>query len=143
MGRTRGRYPTPAEMSEAQRLIAAGRLLYNMVLLGDRAAGDVVRLRARMENPQPGDLVFETSTAELALRDRRHAEVALGWYVRTGVAPWASREEWAASPDRHEYPGQPYEDSPGRQVLIIRPWGSPRGEYVWDNAELRVLPLGG
>lgn len=137
-----GREPTPVErMTEAQRLIAAGRLLRDAVAAGHPDAGVTQRLRERMRSPQVGDLVWETSTEYLSLRDPDHAARALGWYVRRGESPWLSREAWDASPEAHQYPGQPYGDSPGREVWVIRPWRDPTSEYAWENAWLLALPL--
>jgi hypothetical protein len=128
-------------MTEAQRLIAAARLLRAMVMLGNPQAGDVTDLRQRMDTPQPGDLVWETSTAIRALTDPQHALVCLGWYLAPGFQPDTTREQWESTPDRHQYSGQPWADSPGQNVHVIRPWGDPRGEYVWRNAEVLALPL--
>ncbi|ONH62371.1 hypothetical protein CcI49_03050 [Frankia sp. CcI49] len=137
-----GQEPTPAaEMTEAQRLIAAGRLVRTTASFGNPEAGYIQRLRERMSTPRVGDLVWETSTEPLSLRDPDHAARAVGWYVRRGESPWLSREDWDADPESHEYPGQPYEDSPGREVSVIRPWRDPASEYAWENAELSVLPL--
>ncbi len=140
-GRRAAPPPAAAGMTEAQRLIAAARLLRTTISVADRRAGVTTEIRQRMEHPQPGDLVWETSTALRALQDPQHALVCLGWYLRRASRPWYGPQEWAADPDAHEYPGQPYADAPGRTVHIIRPWGNPAGEYAWDNAELLTLPL--
>lgn len=128
-------------MTEAQRLIAAGLLLQRTTLVGNPAPV-VDQISERMRNPQPGDLVWETSTSLRSLRDPAWAEKALGWFVERGQSPWASREEWARDEcEWREYAGQPYEECPTRLVWIIRPWGDPDGRFVWENAKLLGLPL--
>lgn len=133
--------PPAAGMTEAQRLIAAARLLQDALLVAIPRAGLALDIRQRMQQPQPGDLVWETSTAIRALQDPQHALVCLGWYLRPGFQPDVTQQEWETNPDRHEYRGQPWADSPGQNVHVIAPWGNPRGEYVWRNAELLALPL--
>jgi hypothetical protein len=134
-------YAAPAVMTEAQRLIAAGRLLRATTLVGNPARS-VERLDARMRNPRPGDIVWETSTSLRSLRDAAWAERAVGWYVTQGQSPWVSREEWEGGDcEWREDPGQPYEECPTRLVWVIRPWGNPDGEFTWENAELLALPL--
>lgn len=142
-GRRAGRddYTAPAEMTEAQRLVAAGRMLWSATLIGNPPPS-TRRLIERMRNPQPGDLVWESSTALRALRDPAWADRVLGWFVKRGLSPWVSREEWeSADCEWRERDGQPYEECPTRQIWIIRPWGNPTGEFSWENAELLALPL--
>ncbi len=123
-------------MTEAQRLVEAGRLLSSAVFVGFKVPY-VDELAQVMKDPQPGDLVWEFSTQLRSLYDPEHAATAVGWFARRDEKPRWTREAW----DEMQA-GEPYENCPVDHVWVIRPWFDPTREFTWENAEFFRLPLG-
>lgn len=133
----------PERMTEAQRLIAAGRLLMEATIVSSDPPPIVRELWDRQKDPRPGDLVWERSTRVRSLQDPEHAATAVGWFVRRDSRPVATREQWE-DPDQgwRDHPGQPYEECDTEPTWVIRPWFDQDAEFEWVNAEFLVLPLG-
>ncbi len=125
----------PEEMTEAQRLIAAAKLLSSAVFVG-RPVPYVEELARVMRDPKPGDLVWESTTQYRSLRDPEHAATALGWFVR-----YDEKLRCTDGVCREMGTDELCEDCPLDPVTVIRPWFDPTQEFTWGNCEFFVLPL--
>jgi hypothetical protein len=83
------------EAAVPRRMLMAGmaKCLRDAVLVGNQAPR-VARMWQRMKNPEPGDLVIETST--FYRRDEDDRVKAMGVLVAHRVEWWQTDEEWAA-----------------------------------------------
>lgn len=101
-------------MPRRRTMIMMGMTMRSATLVGN-AAPNVGRLRERMMNPEPGDLVIETSSARrkdsehhgigILLARRRERDEADVFYVQYGpgerdIARWANSEFAALPVDR-------------------------------------------
>ena len=139
------RTPTPpGEQTEAQRLIIVGYRLYMSTCCGPfPQAPSTVALSERMRDVQPGDLVFEASSAYRCTRDPGAAEDALGWLIRVEQHPVVNPAEFAKQENGWDgYDGWPdYAACPKEKRYRIRRYGRPEDdEFTWANAEFLAVP---
>jgi hypothetical protein len=120
------------EPHELARLVAInGYAAWSATLVGDPAPS-VRALYDRMRDPQPGDLVLETSTGYREPWDPG----ALGYLDRVVMEPAMSPEQWAEGADEGE--PLPYE-----QIWYVRPFvptEDGKWEVRWHNASFIALP---
>lgn len=111
----------------ASALGAAGCAAYSLTLVG-HAASVAVSYRERIMNPQPGDLVVETSS--FPMRDRKgYGHVAVGTLTSSGV------EHIVVPPNDDEPDGWEYDE----MAFYVAPFvgGDP---IRWTNAEFIAIP---
>ena len=106
--------------------------LYGASLIGNAPTG-IRELRARMTNPQPGDLVMELSTAYQVKRGRVPIE-GLGYLLETREEWWHTDEEWASQ--REDW-GDP---RPTDVVSYVQYGPAAADVCRWVNYTLIVVP---
>lgn len=118
---------------DAYFLIAcAGYAAYRNAMVGNPAPR-VADYLARVDNPQPGDLVLEVTTIHRV--PWKHA--GLGWLLRIAREPVWTPETWA-----EEEGDRPYSECPTQKVWYIDPLDPNVKEtpYRWEDAEFVTIP---
>lgn len=123
---------------ELRRLVAVnGYAAYLNTVVGKPAPRVQVEFE-RSSNPEPGDLVLETTSSWLwANHESVDPGAALGILLRSGREPIMNRHDFDQMHADGEYwnePGEAYEDIPTEQIYYIRPLDGSVDEVRWHNA---------
>jgi hypothetical protein len=144
------------EAAVPRRLLMAGlaRCLRDAVLVGNPAPA-VARMWERMKNPEPGDLVIETST--FFRKDTDDKIKAMGILVAHRTEWWQTDEEWAAEIEKeraayeefllgpYSQPGDLPFDPSHHERLTDHAWYvqyGPRAADIcrWVNCDFMMIP---
>ena len=136
----------PVDVSVIRMLAKVGHELYMSQLIGN-GPPSMQRRWHRMENPQPGDLVIETSTGGWWRREKTPpgdksyivAENACGILEKITQEPFPRAEGEPPWDEKEE--GRP---EPLEKVYYIRRLHDDREPFRWTNASfMTILPAGG
>jgi hypothetical protein len=127
------------------RLISlAGYTAYSNCLASDQHSPVIRDFFKRATNPQPGDLVLETSTFFTWSRNKDAIPGAsLGYLLREDWEPVITEQQLRnmhAEGDYYDSPSEAHEDIPRERVYYIEPLDGSVPEYRWRNASFIAIP---
>jgi hypothetical protein len=124
-----------AAMPRRRMMIMMGLCLRNATRVGNPAP-IVQRMDERMRNPQPGDLVYETSTAR-----RPGSELyGLGILIAHRIEWWSSDEDWARAMADEPESLRSDDNRPTDHAWYIQFGPGEQNVYRWVNCEFMMLP---